>query len=180
MSGLEPTLRSARPALLCAVLLAASSLVHAAAQQEPDALFDAETKLRNRHRETLHPGEPLRIVGLEQGDNDFRASTPALAHSDAAATQVDLDEIHRRRLAAYTEGSVFHAPPPAGTPASALQQALPHAPPGEAPTAVDQPATEGLAARVRGPAALIFMLLSAALLAWTTRRSALGLTDSRP
>ncbi|MCC6405547.1 MAG: hypothetical protein IT453_00175 [Planctomycetes bacterium] len=63
--------------------------------------------LRERNRESLHPGDPLRIVGREQDSNDLRSRTPALAKTDAAIVYVDQDEAYRRKLAMYADRARF-------------------------------------------------------------------------
>ncbi|HPF14853.1 MAG: hypothetical protein H6830_07290 [Planctomycetes bacterium] len=66
--------------------------------------------LAGSDRELMHPGNPLLVVGLDQADNQFRASTPALTKAEVAATQVDPAELRARRLAMYQEGSRFDRP----------------------------------------------------------------------
>jgi hypothetical protein len=66
--------------------------------------------LPGRNRARMHPGNPLVIVGVEQGDNDIRSRTPVLAQSDRAATFVNPDENYRRTLAMYDQGASFHDP----------------------------------------------------------------------
>ena len=79
----------------------------------PDVGTPADRQLlRQRGREVLHPGDPLEIEGLEEGENDFRARTPALSRSDHEPTLVDVDENHRRRLAMYSDGERFSHPLP--------------------------------------------------------------------
>lgn len=104
-----------RGALLCGLLLGLGPLGPATAQDvdvESGAVNprDAGPRLRERNREGMHPGIPLDIVGLEQGDNDFRSRTPALAKSDKRTAQVDPEENYRRRLAAYSLGGAFNKP----------------------------------------------------------------------
>jgi hypothetical protein len=55
------------------------------------------------------------IVGREQGDNDLRSRTPALARSDHLAAMVDPEEAHARALALYEEGAGFHSAPRAAS-----------------------------------------------------------------
>jgi len=66
--------------------------------------------LPGRNRSRMHPGDPLVIVGIEQGDNDIRSRTPVLEQSDRAATFVNPDENYRRTLAMYDQGASFHEP----------------------------------------------------------------------
>lgn len=178
-------LEGSRSALLVGLLLGASSLAAADAQDPPEqglSTVDSEALLRDRHRETLHPGEPLRIVGLEQGDNDFRARTPALVRSDRAALQVDPDEQYERRLAAYTNGSTFHRPLPANPVTPGAELGLPGTPVPGTPvnrgSAGEVPAEQSFTTRYLGPAALLFMLIAAGLLARTHLRPAAPLTTS--
>ncbi|MCB9916755.1 MAG: hypothetical protein H6828_16665 [Planctomycetes bacterium] len=111
---------------VAATLLAAVTLAAYAPAQE-DAPGPRETdpadveRLWQRGREVLHPGEPLDLVGSEQGGNDFRGRTPALERSDRQGAQVDLDVLRERKLAMYSGAQTFSAPPP------------PAAPPGVAP-----------------------------------------------
>jgi hypothetical protein len=51
-------------------------------------------------------GEP-RLVGHEQGDNDFRGRTPALARGNRSIAPVDVERLHRRKIAMYEDGEVF-------------------------------------------------------------------------
>lgn len=71
-----------------------------------------EHTLQERNRSSMHPGDPLTLVGREQGDNEVRSKTPALAKSDRAAALVDFDENYRRTLAMYESHTMFHAPLP--------------------------------------------------------------------
>jgi hypothetical protein len=66
--------------------------------------------LAGRNRSRMHPGDPLVIVGEEQGDNDLRSKTPVLAQSDRAVSYVNQDENRRRTLAMYESGATFHDP----------------------------------------------------------------------
>jgi hypothetical protein len=81
----------------------------------------------SRDRELMHPGDPLVVVGLEQGDNSFRDQAPALFASDREALLVDRDENYRRHLAMYEEAATFRAAlPPAD--ATAVRHPAPGAP----------------------------------------------------
>lgn len=112
-----------RPAIklfLAAGLLAATSAVGSA--QEPE--YDPETgeavlpepeqpydeararahmeEVLREHDRVRHGGSaPPDTTGIEQGDNDLRGSTPALAKSSRTQPQVDLQELHERALAMY-------------------------------------------------------------------------------
>jgi len=65
--------------------------------------------VEDRERGVLFPRDrkPMEIVGLSQGDNDFRARTPALQKSDMRSAQVDLEQLRERMLAAYSGKSNF-------------------------------------------------------------------------
>ncbi len=104
--------------LLPLVLVGLSS---AALSQEPATTArDRATTARNapgrpervdlpRDREWRHPGTPLQIQGIEQGENDFRESTPLL-DGEFEPQLVDADENYRRQLAMYSEGASFTEP----------------------------------------------------------------------
>jgi len=102
--------------VLCAGLLHTSLLAEAqeSGKQAPETVSQEEDRqLWSRGREVLHTGNPLDLVGCEEGDNDFRRRTPALESSDREVQRVDRDELYRRRMAMYTEGRAFHTPLPA-------------------------------------------------------------------
>jgi hypothetical protein len=101
--------------LLCAVPLRAQ-----------DPAPEDSTALREHYRPTLHPGDPLRIVGLEQDGNDLRAKTPVLARGEHEPRQVDGEASYRRALALYG-GTFYHvplAPASAAGPKSAARHPL--------------------------------------------------------
>jgi hypothetical protein len=103
-------MKSSRALLAWWVLL----LPVAAQEVQPSAgeLRESLQALEERGRDELHPAEdPLVIVGREQGDNDLRSRTPALARSDRVAARVDPEEAYARALALYEGGETFHAPP---------------------------------------------------------------------
>jgi len=66
--------------------------------------------LMGRERARLHPGVPLDISGIEEGDNDFRARTPILKQSTGEITRVDPQENRRRRLEMYAGRKSFATP----------------------------------------------------------------------
>jgi hypothetical protein len=70
-----------------------------------------------RRPDAMHPGE-IRLVGLEQGTNSFRAATPALRRGDTAPKILDPEALYRSRMAMYGEPG-FEAPPPDQAPARA-------------------------------------------------------------
>lgn len=57
--------------------------------------------LNERDREDMHPGNPLKLVGVEQEGNSFRQRTPALMNGDLVAALVDPEANRARRLAMY-------------------------------------------------------------------------------
>ncbi len=98
-------------------VLAFFLLGNAAAAQEKDpepvrelTLQQSRDLLQARNRNLMHPGDPLTIVGVDQGDNDMRKRTPALANSNKVVTQVDQSEAYDRALAMYANGATFKTP----------------------------------------------------------------------
>jgi hypothetical protein len=71
-----------------------------------------EHVLSGRNRSSMHPGDPLSVVGREQSGNEVRSKTPALAKSDRVAALVDTEENYRRTLAMYESHAIFHTPLP--------------------------------------------------------------------
>lgn len=96
--------------------------------QRPDpAPAQFESTLRTRNRELMHPGDPLKIVGMEQGSNDLRAKTPALQNAVRPPIQVDEKVNYRRTVAMYENGVRFSEPLPEVAPpgsVSAIRAAL--------------------------------------------------------
>ena len=84
-------------------------------------LVRSRNSLPDRDRAAIHPGNPLKLIGREQGDNDLRSSTPALARSNRVLAEVDEEQNHKRALAMVGEGASFTEPvlPPASTRACA-------------------------------------------------------------
>ncbi|MEZ6003716.1 MAG: hypothetical protein R3F33_05980 [Planctomycetota bacterium] len=80
-----------------------------AGQQEESAL-DTQS-LRTRDREVLHPGNPLVVSGVEQGDNNFRTVTPALVKADTTIETIDREELRARKLAMYQGNQRFDRAP---------------------------------------------------------------------
>lgn len=60
--------------------------------------------LRDRNRGSMHPGDPLLIVGIEQGDNEIRSRTPALVGAERPKVIVDDDAAYKRKLALFESG----------------------------------------------------------------------------
>lgn len=67
--------------------------------------------LRGRNRATLHPSEPLKIEGREQGENDMRSGTSALQRGKTATGGVSRDDNYRRAIAMVESRAMFTAPP---------------------------------------------------------------------
>jgi len=97
----------------CALGALALSISAPASTQEQAELTVQESQavVNQRLRAEIHPGEPLNVVGLEQGDNNFRAATPALENNDGMVALVDRDELRRRRLALYAGATMTHPLP---------------------------------------------------------------------
>jgi len=107
-----------RLGLLAGIAGGLAPTVAAEPWQEADdpSMRDAAALLWERNREVLHEGDPLALAGLDQGDEGFRARTPALLRSDRATALVDPDENYRRRLALYEDRASFHHPLPVARP----------------------------------------------------------------
>ena len=113
MKTTRPILPSALLVLsLCSVGLAQEAARDATPRQTIPTAGErqqAERTLDARGREFLYPTQerdPLEIVGNGQADNDFRAGTPALMHSDLVVALVDSDAARERLLAIYGGESV--------------------------------------------------------------------------
>jgi hypothetical protein len=132
VSGARSTSAQRSPRL-AAVALGAVLTAPAFAQEVPVAKPDKDVihsqgLLPGRGRAIMHPGDPLKVVGLEQDGHDLRSGTPVLQQTDHAVAMVNPDENRRRALAMYGEGASFHEPLPSrsqawstfpeGTPAS--------------------------------------------------------------
>jgi len=110
ISRLFPTRPHAARAL--AALLAVLLCTPLAAQSEGDpSIAESERILSDRQREVIHPGIPIDLVGIEQGDNSFRDRTPALENSDGLVAVVDREELYRRRLALYSGATITQSMP---------------------------------------------------------------------
>jgi hypothetical protein len=97
------------------------------------SMRDSERLLLERNRNLLHLGDPLTIVGIDQGGKEFRSETPALLQSDKAHVQVDPEELRRRELAIYDRGDLFSVPTAPAADPTPTQEAppaelQPHAP----------------------------------------------------
>lgn len=83
--------------------------VPSAAQQPGEDMRDVGKILNEQDRVKLHPGDALRVLGIEEEGNGFRERTPVLLRSDRAVTVVDPEASRARKLALY-EGHVFSRP----------------------------------------------------------------------
>ncbi len=85
---------------------------NALAQSGREVTSDDLSGIVQSDRELLHPGNPLQIIGIEQGDNNFRAATPTLGSGEIVATLVDFNTLRDRRLAMYKDRARFdtHVP----------------------------------------------------------------------
>jgi len=103
-------------AVCCLVPTAGAGLLAQEQEVEPKPVEvvspEVEQTLWMRGREILHNGDPLDLVGLEEGDNGFRHRTPILEQSDRAVAMVDFDENYRRRLTMYSDRRSFTEPLP--------------------------------------------------------------------
>ncbi len=66
--------------------------------------------LQARNRDTMHPGDPLLLIGVDQDGNDMRKSTPILEQSDKKIVMVDPNEAYERALALYAAGATYKTP----------------------------------------------------------------------
>lgn len=115
---LLPALRSCA-AFLATHLILLTPIGHGQGAIEGDVVIPADRELASdvrsavleRDREWIHPGDQLRIVGLEQGDNDFRSRTPALLNGNLETAQIDQDTLYARKLALYETGESFDRSP---------------------------------------------------------------------
>jgi hypothetical protein len=94
---------------------------------------DSEILLMERNRNLLHLGDPLTIVGIDQGGKEFRSETPVLLQSDRAHVQVDQEDLRRRELAIYERGDLFSTPTAPAPQAAPTQDDSPPAPPAQEP-----------------------------------------------
>lgn len=96
--------------LVLTLSLSLLSLTASAAAQR-QVLPEDLRGLSQTDRETIHPGDPLEVIGIDQGDNNFRAVSPALAEGELAVTMVDPEELRARRLAMYSSQARYSTPP---------------------------------------------------------------------
>jgi hypothetical protein len=88
----------------------------ASAQPEREkTLQEYREILQSRNRDTMHPGDPLFLIGVDQEGNDMRKSTPILEQSDKKIVMVDQGEAYERALALYSAGATYKSPLPPAT-----------------------------------------------------------------
>jgi len=129
-------------------------------EEDESSVRDPLEALRKSYRPAIHPGNPLNLVGIEQGDNDLRAATPQLARGEHTPLQVDIEASHQRALAMYGNGARFHAALP---PAS--QSALPTTTRPQGPIEPDA-APEERAPEAKPWSLLAGLLASVLLIVW--------------
>lgn len=78
--------------------------------------MDAMDLVDRRDRARMHPGDPFEIVGLGQGDNDFREGLHAAGRGAYRPAQVDERDLRSRQLAMYEAGATFSTRVARGTP----------------------------------------------------------------
>jgi hypothetical protein len=109
-------IRRQRVKSLLLVLLALVPLASARAQDaESEPYYQPTAKdkqlLFEREKSRIHPGDPMRIIGLEQEGNDIRSRTSALTRNTAGPRGMSDDENYRRQLALYGDRAKFDRPP---------------------------------------------------------------------
>jgi hypothetical protein len=93
------------------VLFFGDALTHAQQKkQKSDSASLTRKILSERDRETLHEHLPVELIGIEEGDNQFRNATPALMKCNRTKVELDMEDFHARKLAMYEEGASFHTP----------------------------------------------------------------------
>jgi len=98
-------------AIVAAVALCGSIATAQVKPANPERVRgEDETLLIERNRNSMHDGDPLELVGLEQGNNDLRSRTPALERSTRQAAEVDVDQNYARTLAMFETGETFSTP----------------------------------------------------------------------
>lgn len=109
MSQSSPYRRVLIAVAVTAVVIS-TSRVHAQGEvSQPGVAADSPTtdqageraRVRERDRSAMHPGDPLVLVGVEQGGNDLRSKTPALASVERNMRNVDAEELRTEKLELY-------------------------------------------------------------------------------
>lgn len=83
------------------------------APEREKSLQEYREILSSRNRDTMHPGDPLLLIGVDQDGNDMRKNTPILEQSDKKVVMVDQQEAYERALALYAAGAMYKSPIPA-------------------------------------------------------------------
>lgn len=83
--------------------------------QEQEFVTDPESAktmelLSRRNRETIHPGNPHNLIGLGEGDNNFRSGLNALGRGEYIPAAVDRTDAYERQLAMHQGGTTFDRP----------------------------------------------------------------------
>jgi hypothetical protein len=91
----------------------ASKPTETPAPEREKTLREYQEILSSRNRDTMHPGDPLLIIGVDQDGNDMRKDTPILEQSDRKMVMVDQHEAYERALALYAAGAMYKTPLPA-------------------------------------------------------------------
>jgi len=158
---------------LLLVLLSLVPLASARAQEaESEPYYEPTAKdkqlLFEREKSRIHPGDPLRIIGLEQEGNDIRSRTSALTRNTAGPRGMSDDENYQRQLALYGDRARFDKPP---TPIALEVASLDVAPKLSAMPApfVEQPVHEGSSSSNLLLGSAIGAVLLAALVVWWRR-----------
>lgn len=112
----EPHIMSPRSLLLAFAFTLAFAPLSTAAPQDTKAGKDfavdpssteALDLIAQRSRDQAHPGDALEIIGLGQGDNDFRTGMHAAARGDYVPAAVDSVEAYARQVAMFESGAGF-------------------------------------------------------------------------
>ncbi|MEM8711144.1 MAG: hypothetical protein AAGG01_09335 [Planctomycetota bacterium] len=98
---------TSRPRCTLAGLILAGALTGGAFAQSQDPgehakVADSQEAFRileQRRRDTSHPGDPLDVVGVFEGENDLRAGKGSLMRSTYQPAFVDQDEAYERQVA---------------------------------------------------------------------------------
>jgi hypothetical protein len=98
------------------------------APEREKSLQEYREILSSRNRDTMHPGDPLLLIGVDQDGNDMRKNTPILEQSDRKVVMVDQQEAYERALALYAAGAMYKSPLPAAAPDSEVASAPKRAP----------------------------------------------------
>jgi hypothetical protein len=104
------------PALLAAPALAQAQVeaVGEPNPAKPQVDRGQEQLAADRGREFMHPDiDPVRVIGNEELDNDFRSRTPRLGTNTEPPVLLDEDQAYLRRLAMFERRASFSSAIPA-------------------------------------------------------------------